>query len=104
MPLLPGAVTASEIMSAREQGYQNLKFFPAERAGGPKALQDFGAVFPTIRFCPTGGISADNAAAYLKNANVACVGGSLATPKDIVAAQDWAGLRDHVKGLIAALT
>ncbi len=100
MPLLPGAVTASEIMSAMELGYRNLKFFPAERAGGPKALGDFGSVFPMVRFCPTGGISGDNAAAYLGNANVACVGGSLATPKALIAAKDWAGLTAHVRDLL----
>ena len=104
MPLLPGTVTASEIMVARELGYSNLKFFPAARAGGPKALADFGSVFPELRFCPTGGVSNDNAAEFLANKNVPCVGGSLATPKDLVAAKDWVGLEAHVKDLIAKLT
>lgn len=103
MPLLPGAVTASEIMAARELGYENLKFFPAERAGGPKALGDFGSVFPDLTFCPTGGVSDTNAAAYLANKNVVCVGGSLATPKDLVAAKDWDGLQAHVAKLVSAL-
>ena len=104
MPLLPGAVTASEIMSAMERGYKNLKFFPAERAGGPKALADFGSVFPTLRFCPTGGVSAENAEAYLSHKNVACVGGSLATPKALVANRDWAGLQTHVKDLLSSVS
>lgn len=104
MPLLPGAVTASEIMVARELGYENLKFFPAERAGGPAALGDFASVFPELKFCPTGGISAASAPAYLASPNVVCVGGSLATPKSLIAAKDWKGLQAHVSDLIAALT
>ena len=104
MPFLPGAVTASEIMMGIDNGFKNLKFFPAERAGGPKALGDFASVFPGIRFCPTGGVSAGNAGAYLANTNVACVGGSLATPKDLIAAKDWAGLQAHVAALVKSLT
>ena len=104
MPWLPGAVTASEIMMGIDNGFKNLKFFPAERAGGPKALGDFGSVFPEIRFCPTGGVNDDNAAAYLANKNVACVGGSLATPKSLVQAQDWAGLEAHVASLVKSLS
>ena len=103
MPLLPGAVTASEIMAAMELGYKNLKFFPAERSGGPKALGDFNAVFPALRFCPTGGVSTENAGAYLAQKNVAVVGGSLATPKDLVTAQDWEGLSEYVTTLILNL-
>lgn len=103
MPLLPGGVTASEIMAAMELGYKNLKFFPAERSGGPKALGDFGSVFPTLRFCPTGGVSGDNAATYLAQKGVACVGGSLATPEDLIAAKDWAGLTAHVSDLLDSL-
>ena len=103
MPLLPGAVTASEVMAARELGYKNLKFFPAERSGGSQALADLGAVFPDIRFCPTGGVSVDNAAAYLRNRNVACVGGTLATPQQLVQARDWAGLTAHVREMLRSL-
>ena len=104
MPWLPGVATASEVMRGLDKGFKNLKFFPAERAGGPKALADFAAVFPGIRFCPTGGISAGNAGAYLANANVPCIGGSLATPKGLVAAQDWPGLEGHVRELVKSLT
>ena len=103
MPLLPGAVTASEIMTARELGYKNLKFFPAERAGGPKALEDFGTVFPGLRFCPTGGVNTDNVSAYRSLKNVACVGGSFATPKALIQAKDWAGLTTHVRDLLDSM-
>ena len=104
IPLLPGCATASEVMSAQALGYANLKFFPAERAGGAKALGDFASVFPTTRFCPTGGISVANARAYLANKNVACVGGSLATPAGLVQTKDWDGLCQHVESLIKTLT
>lgn len=103
MPLLPGAVTASEIMAAEQLGYRNLKFFPAERAGGPKALADFAAVFPGLRFCPTGGISVATAPDYLAQRNVACIGGSLATPKALIANEDWPALTGHVRDLLARL-
>jgi 2-dehydro-3-deoxyphosphogluconate aldolase / (4S)-4-hydroxy-2-oxoglutarate aldolase len=89
VPLLPGAVTASEVMRARAAGLGALKFFPAEAAGGLAMLKSFGAVFADIVFCPTGGITAASAPGYLRLANVACVGGSWLTPPDLVAARDW---------------
>ena len=103
MPLLPGAVTASEIMTSADLGYRNLKFFPAERVGGVQILGDFEAVFPNIRFCPTGGISQENAGSYLNKPNVACVGGSLTTPKDLILAKNWDALHDFVCRLVAGL-
>lgn len=90
VPLLPGAVTASEVMFAREAGFRRLKFFPAEAAGGVAVLKAFGSVFADIVFCPTGGITPDSAPAYLAQKNVACVGGSWLTPADAIAAGDWA--------------
>ena len=90
VPLLPGAVTASEVMRARAAGLRALKFFPAEAAGGLAALKSFAAVFADVVFCPTGGISAANAPSYLALKNVACVGGSWLAPPELVAARDWA--------------
>lgn len=89
VPLLPGAVTASEVMRARAAGLRALKFFPAESAGGVAALKSFAAVFADIVFCPTGGITLANAPTYLALKNIACVGGSWLTPPDVVAARDW---------------
>ncbi|GAB4361677.1 MAG: 2-dehydro-3-deoxy-phosphogluconate aldolase [Oricola sp.] len=88
-PLLPGAVTASEIMAALEDGYSLLKFFPAEQAGGAAYLKSLSSPFGGVKFCPTGGISAKNAGDYLSLPNVLCVGGSWVAPKDAVAAGDW---------------
>lgn len=76
VPWLPGAVTPSEIMVARDLGYNRLKFFPAVPLGGVTALQTYASVFPDVYFCPTGGISAATAGEWLALPNVACVGGS----------------------------
>jgi 2-dehydro-3-deoxyphosphogluconate aldolase / (4S)-4-hydroxy-2-oxoglutarate aldolase len=90
LPHLPGVATVSEIMAALEAGYTELKFFPAEPAGGAPYLKSVSSPIPNARFCPTGGISTGNAPQYLALPNVGCVGGSWITPADVVAAGDWA--------------
>lgn len=92
LPLLPGAATASEAMRLLERGYSTQKFFPAEANGGAPALKAIGAPIPQVKFCPTGGVSLANANDYLSLSNTLCVGGSWVAPKDLVAAQDWAGI------------
>lgn len=92
LPLLPGAATASEVMALYEQGYDMLKFFPAEAAGGAPALKAIGAPIPQVSFCPTGGITPQNAPAYLALPNVICAGGSWVAPKAACAAGDWAAI------------
>lgn len=89
LPFLPGVQTVSEAMGLAEQGYRILKFFPAGAAGGLDWLKAVGAPLAGLRFCPTGGIGADSAPAYLALHNVACVGGSWVAPAAAVAAQDW---------------
>lgn len=89
VPFLPGAITPSEIMAAREEGYRVLKFFPAEQAGGASFLKSLSSPIADIRFCPTGGISAKNAKDYLSLPNVLCVGGSWVAPDDALQAGDW---------------
>jgi 2-dehydro-3-deoxyphosphogluconate aldolase / (4S)-4-hydroxy-2-oxoglutarate aldolase len=90
LPLLPGVMTPSDIIAAMEWGYEIVKFFPAVPAGGINMLQAFHGPFPTLKFCPTGGITAESAINFLALPNVVCVGGSWLTPKAAVAAQDWA--------------
>jgi len=90
VPLLPGVATASEAMAARERGFKVLKFFPAGPAGGPTYLKALASPLGDVLFCPTGGVSPDNARDYLKLPNVVCVGGSWVAPADAVAAGDWA--------------
>ncbi len=89
VPFLPGAATASEVMRLLERGYRCLKFFPAEPAGGVACLEALAAPLPEARFCPTGGIDAVKARAYLTLPNVLCVGGSWVAPKKALAAADW---------------
>ncbi len=89
LALLPGVATGSEIMMAQEEGYDALKFFPAMQAGGPAMLKAWGGPFTDVMFCPTGGVSAQNAGEFLALPNVACVGGSWLTPAEAMAAGDW---------------
>lgn len=90
LPLLAGAVTATEVMTLMELGYTVAKFFPAETSGGAAALKAIGAPLPQMRFCPTGGIGMGNVGDYLSLPNVLCVGGSWVAPKAAIAAGDWA--------------
>lgn len=92
VPFLPGAVTASEAMALFDLGYQCLKFFPAEAAGGVRALKALAAPLAGITFCPTGGVGPDNAPDYLRLDNVVAVGGSWVAPQRAVAGQDWPAL------------
>jgi len=92
MPLLPGGVTASEVMALLDHGYRFQKFFPAEPAGGTATLSSLASPIPQVQFCPTGGITPALAPSYLKLANVITLGGSWMVPKALVAAGDWAGI------------
>jgi 2-dehydro-3-deoxyphosphogluconate aldolase/(4S)-4-hydroxy-2-oxoglutarate aldolase len=89
LPLLPGVMTPSEVMAAREVGFRQLKLFPAVPAGGIGMLNALAGPLGDVMFCPTGGVSQDNAAQFLACRNVACVGGSWLTPKDALVAGDW---------------
>ena len=89
VPLLPGAITPGEIMTARGAGLDFLKFFPAEQAGGAAFLKSLASPFGGIKFCPTGGVTAKNANDYLSLPNVICVGGSWVAPDDLVKAGKW---------------
>jgi 2-dehydro-3-deoxyphosphogluconate aldolase / (4S)-4-hydroxy-2-oxoglutarate aldolase len=90
LPLLPGVMTPSEVMAAREAGFRQLKLFPAVAAGGIGMLNAIAGPLPDVMFCPTGGISIETAPQFLACKNVACVGGSWLTPKDAMQSGDWA--------------
>ncbi|MFJ4896580.1 bifunctional 4-hydroxy-2-oxoglutarate aldolase/2-dehydro-3-deoxy-phosphogluconate aldolase [Streptomyces sp. SID11233] len=90
VPFLPGVSTTSEVVALLERGVTEMKFFPAEAAGGTAYLKALSAPLPQARFCPTGGISLASAPSYLALPNVGCVGGSWMVPADAVAAGDWA--------------
>jgi 2-dehydro-3-deoxyphosphogluconate aldolase/(4S)-4-hydroxy-2-oxoglutarate aldolase len=92
LPLLPGAATASEAMGLLARGYDMLKFFPAEAAGGVALLKALAAPLPQISFCPTGGVTPENAGAYLALPNVPCAGGSWVAPRKMQETGDWDGI------------
>ncbi|WP_225721506.1 bifunctional 4-hydroxy-2-oxoglutarate aldolase/2-dehydro-3-deoxy-phosphogluconate aldolase [Candidatus Vallotiella sp. (ex Adelges kitamiensis)] len=89
LPLLPGVMTPSDILFALSLGYDIVKFFPAQQAGGLEMLKAFRGPFPTLRFCPTGGITKELARSFLSLPNVVCVGGSWLTPHTAITAQNW---------------
>ncbi|MDI3387297.1 bifunctional 4-hydroxy-2-oxoglutarate aldolase/2-dehydro-3-deoxy-phosphogluconate aldolase [Streptomyces sp. B-S-A8] len=95
VPFLPGVSTTSEVVALLERGVSEMKFFPAEAAGGTAYLKSLAGPLPQARFCPTGGITPASAPSYLVLKNVGCVGGSWMLPGDAVAAKDWA----RVEGL-----
>jgi len=97
LPLLPGIATSADIMRAYAQGFTALKFFPASQAGGPAMLKALGGPFVDAVFCPTGGVSAQNANEYLSLPNVLCVGGSWVAPASYIKDKDWAGIEALAK-------
>ena len=101
IPLLPGIATASELMRGLERGYKRFKFFPAESSGGIAALKAFAGPFAHVKFCPTGGIDAAKAPAYLALPNVITIGGSWMVPNDALATKDWARIGELAKAAAA---
>lgn len=89
IPFLPGIATASEMMEALARGFATVKFFPATAAGGLPAIRALAGPFPQARFCPTGGITEENASEWLAQPNVVAVGGSWLTPAAEIAAANW---------------
>jgi 2-dehydro-3-deoxyphosphogluconate aldolase/(4S)-4-hydroxy-2-oxoglutarate aldolase len=89
VPLLPGIANPSDAMRLLEKGITEMKFFPAEAAGGVPMLKSIGAPIPQISFCPTGGVNQQNVKSYYKLPNVACVGGSWMCAANLVDAEDW---------------
>ena len=100
IPLLPGVMTPSEAMAARDAGFSRLKLFPAQQAGGIGMLKAMAGPLPDLKFCPTGGITPETAADYLRLPNVVCVGGSWLAPEAALASGDWRA----VEKLAAAAT
>ncbi len=89
VPYLPGVSTASEVLGLLERGVREMKFFPAEAAGGAPYVRALAGPLPTARFCPTGGIGPESARTYLSLPNVGCVGGTWMVPGDAVRSRDW---------------
>jgi len=89
LPFIPGVMTPSEVIAAQEQGYDLLKLFPAGQVGGLAMLKALASPFAGVRFCPTGGVSAQTLKAFLQQQNVALVGGSWLTPAEAIGSRDW---------------
>lgn len=94
IPAVPGAATPTEFMALRERGFRNCKLFPASAVGGLAMLKGLAGPLHDMRFCPTGGISESNAAEFLAQPNVLCIGGSWMLDKAWIAAGDWARVRE----------
>jgi 2-dehydro-3-deoxyphosphogluconate aldolase/(4S)-4-hydroxy-2-oxoglutarate aldolase len=101
VPVMPGCATVSEALTLAALGFPVLKFFPAEPSGGVAWLAAVAEPLPHIRFCPTGGVNGDNAAFYLKLANVLAVGGSWVAPRQAIAAGDFAGITARAAAAVA---
>ncbi|MEP3279977.1 MAG: bifunctional 4-hydroxy-2-oxoglutarate aldolase/2-dehydro-3-deoxy-phosphogluconate aldolase [Stappiaceae bacterium] len=101
VPLLPGATSASESMFLLEHGYVRQKFFPAEPAGGVPFVKALSSPLSAIKFCPTGGITAQNAPDYLKLPNVICVGGSWIASPDLINAEAWDQIEANARAACA---
>ena len=97
LTFVPGVQTASEIMACLERGFDVMKFFPASQAGGIPALKALAGPFPNVVFCPTGGISEDQATTWLKLLNVAAVGGSWLAPAELVERGDWTAITERAR-------
>jgi 2-dehydro-3-deoxyphosphogluconate aldolase / (4S)-4-hydroxy-2-oxoglutarate aldolase len=97
VPYIAGAVTPSEIIHARDLGLSFLKFYPAAGFGGVQTLRDYALVFPGIAFCPTGGVTPENAADYLALPNVPLVGGSWMARPEAITAGDWTGIAERAR-------
>lgn len=89
LPFMPGVMTPSEVMRAREMGFSLVKLFPAAQAGGLAMLKAMGGPLSDMKFCPTGGVSVDNMQDFLLLSNVAMVGGSWLTPLEAVQSGNW---------------
>lgn len=92
-PFLPGVMTPSEMLRAQGLGFACCKLFPAQPAGGVQMLRAVHSVFPDLSFCPTGGITPQNAPDFLALPNVPCIGGSWVAPQRLVQDGDWEGIR-----------
>ena len=104
LPLLPGVATGGEIMMAQEDGLTELKFFPAMQAGGTAMLKAWGGPFGDVSFCPTGGVTLQNASEFLALPNVLCVGGSWLVPADALAQGDWARITQLARDTVQLRT
>ncbi len=97
LDFVPGVQTASDLMACLERGFDVMKFFPASQAGGLPTLRALAGPFPQVKFCPTGGISEDQASSWLAEPNVLAVGGSWLAPAGLVEKGDWEAITGRAR-------
>jgi len=97
LPFAPGIQTPSDLIASVTRGYELVKFFPAVPAGGLAALDALAGPFPQVRFCPTGGINAGNAAQWLAHKKVVAIGGSWVAPAADIKAGAWAAIEQRAR-------
>ena len=103
LPFIPGVATASEIIQARQSGYNTLKFFPAELSGGANFVKAMQGPFADVEFCPTGGVNLKNLNDYLNLENVFCIGASWITPQELIEKQEWKKISDRISEMKSTL-
>lgn len=101
LPFIPGVMTPGELLRAQAHGFSLVKLFPAEQCGGLGMVKALNGPFADMQLCPTGGVSPANMQAYLREPNVAMVGGSWITPADAVARGDWAHITQLAQQAVA---
>ena len=94
LPFIPGAMTPSEVMQARQWGYDTVKLFPAAQVGGLSMVKALAGPLGDVRLCPTGGVSPDNLAEFLRQPNVAMVGGTWLVPPHLILGMQWSAITD----------
>ena len=102
IPFVPGVATASEVMAVLAAGLTTMKLFPAAIVGGVPMLRALAGPLGEAKFCPTGGVSLDNAGAYLAEPNVLCVGGTWIAPLDLIRAGNWDEITARATAAVAA--
>ena len=104
MPVLPGVMTPSELITAVEAGFDLLKLFPAQVAGGVAMLKSLAGPFAEVGFCPTGGVTPSNMTDFLAQPNVLCVGGSWLAPDSLLQNGDWGGIKELAQEAVRIAT
>ncbi len=101
--LIPGVATASEVMFAFNNGFEECKLFPATAVGGVETLKAYQGPFASMHFCPTGGVNLENLNDFLSLSNVPCVGGSFIIPKDAIENKNFKYITALCKEALASI-
>jgi 2-dehydro-3-deoxyphosphogluconate aldolase/(4S)-4-hydroxy-2-oxoglutarate aldolase len=101
VPILSGALTPTEIVSSADLGADVVKIFPAEFFG-PAYIKSLRAVFPQIELLPTGGVTVQTIAAFLRAGAFATAAGSSLLDPSALKARDWSAITARAREFVAA--